>query len=363
MLNFDRNTQTITIEGEIYSATDFTDADEPLFTHTSDFHHDLYIFLREWFNESPTLQVKTSGSTGTPKLIEIEKKKMMQSASLTCQFLKLKKDDTALLCMPLDYIAGKMMVVRSLIASLDLYPVTPSGNPLKETDIIFDFAAMVPLQAYNSLQSGIESDRLKQIRKLIIGGGAIDTQIEDAVKDFPYEVYSTYGMTETLSHIALRKLNDKHNTSHYIPFDSVKLSLSGEDTLIIDAPLVSNDTLYTNDVARIYENGSFDILGRKDNIINSGGIKIQIEEVESILKPWLNGNFAITSLPDAKFGEIIVLLTEQEIDTSEIKKHLPEYYFPKKIIRVPAIPLSETGKPKRAEIKRLALLMSEKKNL
>ena len=355
MYQLDRTKQAITIEGKTYSPDIFLGKNLPEFISQSEFHHDLFLFLKDWFSDSPTLKVQTSGSTGIPKEMLVEKSRMMQSAQLTCSFLNLEKGDSALLCMPLNYIAGKMLVVRALIAGLDLYPISPSGNPLKDIDKEFSFVAMIPLQVFNSLQSDTEKTRLRNIKNLIIGGGSIDPQIEEAIKDFPHKVYSTYGMTETLSHIALRQLNGKEASDHYYPFDSVNLSLSEDNALIIDAPLVSNERLYTNDIVEIYEDKSFRIIGRKDNIINSGGVKIQIEEVEALLKPALNNGFAITSLPDPKFGEIVVLATEKEIDENLISNLLPAYSIPKEIIRVNKIPLTETGKINRAALKEIIL--------
>lgn len=353
MYQLDREKQTITIEGEIYLPDVFLEKDIPDFASRSEFHYDLFLFLKDWFSDSPTLKVQTSGSTGIPKEMFAEKNKMMQSARLTCSFLNLKQGDSALLCMPLNYIAGKMVIVRTLISGLDLYPMAPSGNPLKDTDKEFAFAAMIPLQVFNSLQSDNEKKRLSNIKNLIIGGGAIDPQTEEAVKNFPNKVYSTYGMTETLSHIALRQLNGSEASDHYYPFDSVTLSVSEDNALIIDAPLVYDERLYTNDIVQIYEDGSFRIIGRKDNIINSGGVKIQIEEVEALLKPILKGEFAISSLPDPKFGEIVVLATENEVDEILISELLPIYSFPKKIVKVTKIPLTETGKINRAALKQL----------
>lgn len=359
MYQLDREKQTIKIEGKTYSPDIFLGENSPEFISQSDFHNDLFLFLKDWFSDSPTLKVQTSGSTGIPKEMLVEKSRMMQSAQLTCSFLGLKKGDSALLCMPLNYIAGKMVVVRALAAGLDLYPIPPSGNPLKDTDKEFCFAAMIPLQVFNSLQSDTEKKRLSNIKNLIIGGGSIDPQIEEAINSFPHKVYSTYGMTETLSHIALRQLNGNEALDHYYPFDSVTLSVSEDNALIIDAPLVSDERLYTNDIVEIYEDKSFRIIGRKDNIINSGGVKIQIEEVEALLKPVLNNGFAITSLPDPKFGEIVVLVTEREIDENLISNLLPAYSMPKKIVRVNKIPLTETGKISRAALKQLVLNKSD----
>ncbi|MBB4036757.1 O-succinylbenzoic acid--CoA ligase [Dysgonomonas hofstadii] len=345
--------QAITIEGGTYLPDAFRGKGIPAFATKSDFHRELYLFLQNWFSRSPFLKVKTSGSTGTPKEMLVEKSRMMQSAQLTCSFLELKEGDKSLLCMSLDYIAGKMMVVRALIAGLDLYPVSPSGNPLKNNDITYDFAAMIPMQVYNSLQSDIERKCLAGIRNLIIGGGAIDTQLAEQLKGFPNDIYSTYGMTETLSHIALRKINGNDASENYMPFSSVNLLLSQEGALIIDAPLVSREKLYTNDIAEINDDGSFRILGRKDNVINSGGVKIQIEEVERLLKPYINNPYAITSSTDPKFGEIVVLVVEEDIDPLIFEGKLPDYYFPRRIVKVDSIPLTETGKINRPAVKAL----------
>ena len=197
----------------------------------------------------------------------------MQSARLTCEFLGLRQGDSVLLCMPLQYIAGKMVVVRALVAGLNLVIRTPSGHPMADVDIPLRFAAMVPLQVYNTLQVSAEKEKLCRTDILIIGGGAIDAGLEAEIRQLPVKVYSTYGMTETLSHIALRQLNGPDASMLYRPFPSVRLSLSSEHTLVIDAPLVCDTTLVTNDVAEIYPDGSFSILGRKDNTINTGGIK------------------------------------------------------------------------------------------
>ena len=203
---------------------------------------DLEEFLKEWHSGSPTLTVHTSGSTGTPKAMQVEKRRMEASARITCRFLGLKEGDTALLCLPLDYIAGKMMVVRALTCGLRLISVAPSGHPLtphlSPLTTPIDFAAMVPLQVWNSLQMAEERKRLMQIKHLIIGGGAIDEELERQLKDFPNAVWSTYGMTETLSHIALRRLNGPGASEWYTPFEGVEVSLNAGSCLVINAPAV-----------------------------------------------------------------------------------------------------------------------------
>ncbi len=344
-------------------------------------------FYSEWNNDSDTVLVHTSGSTGKPKPMMVEKKRMLNSARITCDFLGLKPGDSALLCMSLDYIAGKMVVVRSIERHLHLISVSPSGHPLKDINGEITFAAMVPMQVYNTLQVPEERERLTHIRHLIIGGGAIDASLEKELRSLPgnIAIWSTYGMTETLSHIALRRINGAEASEWYQPFDSVKISQTDEGCLVIDAPLVCAETLVTNDIVEIepyiynkvenheevenhnkVEKLRFRIKGRKDNVICSGGIKIQIEEVEALLKPHLEKPFMIAKKKDEKFGEIAVLLTEDEDlkkveatirrllsgksddsnKSSESANH--KYWIPREYLHVDHLPLTETGKPKRS---------------
>ena len=318
---------------------------------------DLEEFLDEWRNDSPTVLVHTSGSTGKPKPMLVEKHRMEASARITCDFLGLKAGDTALLCMSLDYIAGKMMVVRSLTYGLRLMTVKPSGNPLATMKEPVDFAAMVPMQVYNTLQVPEERERLMRIKHLIIGGGAIDDALAKELKSFPNAVWSTYGMTETLSHIALRRLNGDEASEWYTPFESIQVSLSDDGCLVIDAPEVCSELLVTNDRAEL-RNGQFRIIGRKDNVICSGGLKIQIEEVEKRLKPVLTAPFLITKRKDEKFGEAVVLLTEgseQEAVQQVTKANMPKHWLPRYYVHVDHLPLTETGKPARKEAEQLAV--------
>ena len=318
-------------------------------------------FYKEWNNPSDKMLVHTSGSTGKPKPIWVEKSRMEASARITCDFLGLQEGDTALLCMSLDFIAGKMMVVRSLVRGLELIVSSPSGHPLSNekwqeigmNDITF--AAMVPLQVYNSLQVPEERERLMRIKHLIIGGGAIEDELAQALKTFPNAVWSTYGMTETLSHIALRRLSGNDSSDWYTPFPSVNISLDHDGCLVIDAPLVCPEVLKTNDIAEI-RNGQFRILGRKDNVIVSGGIKIQIEEVERLLKQHIKNPFLITKRKDNKFGEIVVLLTTDNTDEAKAicVRVLPKYWQPRAYLSIKEIPSTPTGKPARKEAERIA---------
>jgi len=306
-------------------------------------------FLDEWNNPKDTVEVQTSGSTGVPKCIRVEKQRMLNSARITCDFLGLKTGDTALLCMPLDYIAGKMVVVRSIERQLRLTTVEASGHPLKNITNSFDFAAMVPMQVYNSLQVAEEREKLRTIKHLIIGGGPIDNDLQQQLSRFPNNVWSTYGMTETLSHIALRRLNGENASLWYTPFSTVSISLNTNGCLVIEAPLVHEGRLETHDRAEIRD-GKFRILGRLDNVINSGGIKIQAEEVEEMLRPHIKMPYLISKCRDEKFGEVVVLLTECP-DLSLAKEIccnvLPKFWQPKHYLYTSHIPLTGTGKPAR----------------
>ena len=295
-------------------------------------------FLAQWNDTSDVIEVHTSGSTGKPKRLLVEKRRMVNSARITCDFLGLKEGDSALLCMPLDYIL----------------PLTYVTQPI-------DFASMVPLQVYSSLQETAERERLMSIRHLIIGGGAIDDSLESQLQQFPNAVWSTYGMTETLSHIALRRISGENSSLWYSPLEGVDVSLSSDSCLEIYAPQVNPEKLHTNDIPelRTLPDGSkeFRILGRKDNVIDSGGIKIQAEEVERLLRPHLSCGFMITKVSDARLGEAVTILIESDDAYSALSicKHvLPKHWVPRHVLPISHIPLTETGKPARAEAEALA---------
>lgn len=317
-------------------------------------------FISDWQSPSPTILVHTSGSTGKPKPMLVEKRRMEASARITCSFLGLQPGDSALLCMPLDYIAGKMMCVRSIVGGLRLMRVEPCGHPLQHLDEVPTFAAMVPMQVYNSLQDDRERNILKQIKHLIIGGGAISSKLATALRSFPNAVWSTYGMTETLSHIALRRLSGEDASEWYTPFDGVEVSLNQDGCLVINAPEVCAEPLTTNDIAEIDGDGRrFRIRGRRDNVVCSGGIKMQIEEIEAKLQAHTDIPLMITKCPDEKFGETVVLLAEcNDMEPLKTLCHqwLSKYELPHDYIYVERLPLTETGKPARAEAMRIASL-------
>lgn len=322
-------------------------------------------FVSDWQSDSPTLLVHTSGSTGKPKPMLVEKRRMEASARITCGFLGLRAGDTALLCMPLDFIAGKMVVVRSLVWGLRLMAVEPSGHPLKGLTESPTFAAMVPMQVYNSLKVEEERRLLRDIKHLIIGGGAVNSDMAEALRGFPNAVWSTYGMTETLSHIALRRLSGAEASEWYEPFDGVGVTTSADGCLVIDAPAVCAQPLVTNDIAEIAPDGRrFRIRGRRDNVVCSGGLKLQIEEMEARLQPHLNVPYMISKRPDDKFGEAVVLLavTDDMESVCEVcRKHMPRYEQPRYFLAVSELPMTPTGKPARAEAMKLCAAMTSGK--
>ena len=360
---FDRQRQRLLLQGMEYTAGDISRLVAEGAENCPPALWDLYIFLEKWFDASPVITVHTSGSTGTPKELVVRKDRMMQSARLTCEFLNLQAGDTALLCMNLRYIGAMMVVVRSLVAGLNLIVRPASGHPLSDIEEPLRFAAMVPLQVYNTLRVPEEKARLEQTDILIIGGGAMDDSLEAEISALPTAVYSTYGMTETLSHIALRRLNGETASKHYYPFPSVELSLSAESTLVIKAPLICGEVLQTNDIACIYPDGSFTIAGRKDNVINSGGIKIQAEEMEKRLRPFIPVPFVVTSVPDPRLGQALTLLIAGQVDARELESKLQTvldaYHRPRHIFMTESIPQTENGKTDRAGCRILARQMKK----
>lgn len=360
---FDRQRQRLLLQGMEYTAGDISRLVAEGAENCPPALWDLYLFLEKWFDASPVITVHTSGSTGTPKELVVRKDRMMQSARLTCEFLNLQAGDTALLCMNLRYIGAMMVVVRSLVAGLNLIVRPASGHPLSDIEEPLRFAAMVPLQVYNTLRVPEEKARLEQTDILIIGGGAVDDTLEAEISALPTAVYSTYGMTETLSHIALRRLNGETASKHYYPFPSVELSLSVESTLVVKAPLICGEVLQTNDIACIYPDGSFTIAGRKDNVINSGGIKIQAEEMEKRLRPFIPVPFVVTSVPDPRLGQALTLLIAGQVDVRELESKLQTvldaYHRPRHIFMTESIPQTENGKTDRAGCRILARQMKK----
>ena len=306
-----------------------------------DFEKPVGNFLLDWFDYKSYIEMETSGSTGAPKTISISKQAMVDSALATGDFFNLQPGNKALQCLPVKYVAGKMMLVRAMILGLDLEFVAPSSHPLDHNEIDFDFVAMVPLQAQNSIS------QLKKVKKLIIGGAAVNKTLEKQLLKLPTKVYETYGMTETITHIAARKLGEKAFT--VLPYVSV--SFDDRNCLVIHAPRISPEVIITNDIVELLDENQFIFLGRMDNVINSGGIKLIPEQIEQKLVGKINQRFFIASKPDDEFGEKVVLVVESEkheLDDS-IYESLDKYEKPKEIIFIPKFLDTVTGKILRKE--------------
>ena len=306
-----------------------------------DFEKPVGDFLLDWFDSKDFIEMQTSGTTGAPKTITISKQAMVNSALATGDFFDLKPGDKALHCLPVKYVAGKMMLVRAMIIGLDLEFVAPSSHPLLNNETDFDFIAMVPLQAQNSL------GELKRVKKLIVGGAAINKVLEKNLLKLTTEVYETYGMTETITHIAARKLGERAFT--VLP--NVTISYDDRKCLVIHAPRISDDVITTNDIVELVDENQFIFLGRLDNIINSGGIKIMPEQVEQKLANKIQQLYFIASKPDNELGEKVILVIEgdkQEFDEN-LFEDLDKYEKPKEIVFIPKIKVNASGKIIRKE--------------
>jgi len=306
-----------------------------------DFEKPVGDFLLDWFDSKDFIEMQTSGTTGAPKKITISKQAMVNSALATGDFFDLKPGDKALHCLPVKYVAGKMMLVRAMIIGLDIEFVAPSSHPLLNNETDFDFIAMVPLQAQNSL------GELKRVKKLIVGGAAINEVLEKNLLKLTTEVYETYGMTETITHIAARKLGERAFT--VLP--NVTISYDDRKCLVIHAPRISDDVITTNDIVELVNENQFIFLGRLDNIINSGGIKIMPEQVEQKLANKIQQLYFIGSKPDNELGEKVILVIEgdkQEFDEN-LFEDLDKYEKPKEIVFIPKIKVNASGKIIRKE--------------
>ncbi len=311
---------------------------------------DVAAFLEEWYAPTDYMQLQTSGSTGTPKTIQAPKAAMRASAAATCRFFNLQAGNNALLCLPMRYIAGKMMVVRSLVAGLKLLVAEPCSTPFAAIEEEVDFAPIVPMQALTTLQQPNGHAQLNKAHILLLGGGFVDPALEAALQACEAHIYASYGMTETLSHIALRRINGVERTRLYTPLPGVQLRLSPEGTLVVSAPFLGIKHLATHDLAEISPGGALRILGRADSVINSGGIKIQAEAIEQQLTAATGLQVLVLPVPHPVLGQAIGLLWEGAADKEALLRQavaaLPKYHKPH-LTRHLALPKTPTGKPDR----------------
>ncbi len=312
-------------------------------------------FILDWVRPSPYLEVQTSGSTGTPKKIRIKKEHMINSALATGKFFELPEGSTALLCLPANFIAGKMMLVRAMVLGWELDMIPPSSNPLDHVFKTYDFCAMTPFQLDNSLA------RLHLIKKLIVGGGAVSSALQDMVQGLNTKVYETFGMTETVSHIAAKRINPSKKKSAAIPFKvmpEVSISTDKRGCLVIDAPKLAEEVITSNDVVEIITYKKFLWKGRIDNVVNSGGVKLFPEEIESKLNRVMDRRFFVTGMPDDALGQKLVLFVEADFSEELLEelqnevssvKSLEKYEIPKKIYLIQRFEETPNGKIHRED--------------
>ena len=332
----------------------FQDADAIL-EYTRDHLPDCRTFLKAWFNKERTIEVPTSGATGESKIIRIKKEHMQHSALATGDYFNLKSGTRALLCMSPNYIAGKMMLVRALLLGWELDVVPPSSDPLSATTKNYDFTAMVPLQVQHSL------NHLKRIDVLLVGGSPLSSVLKKKLQDIDCRIYESYGMTETVTHIAVRHVNDTQDSKNplFNVLPNVAISTDARGCLVVKAPHLSNDIVVTNDLVNIESKGEFDLLGRADNIVNSGGIKLIPEQIENKLSDLIEADFFVAGIKDEMLGEKLVLIVEGKIlpDNLEAKINelgtLTKYEIPKAIYNLPKFRRTSTGKVKRKETVKL----------
>lgn len=293
-------------------------------------------FFLDWFDHKDYIEMTTSGTTGLPKLVRLEKQAMIQSALATGDFFGLKPGDKALLCLPTQFIAGKMMLVRSLILGLELDVVVPSTEPLAYNNKQYDFVAMVPLQVQNSIK------KLKNIKKLIIGGAKIDSSLEEKLLPLKTEIYETYGMTETITHIAAKRVGE----SVFSILPNVKIEKDDRGCLVIYVSSISDEPIVTNDLVDLVNENQFSFLGRFDNVINSGGVKLIPEQIEAKLTGKINSRFFVTGVQDTTLGEKLILVIEGEKQDfgPDFFDVLGKFEKPKEIVFVPKFKENENGK-------------------
>lgn len=313
----------------------------------------VYRFILDFLNDSEVIRQQTSGTTGTQKIIELPKKSMLTSAQNTVDFFQLKERDVAVLCLPIQYIAGKMMVVRALLANLNLKLIAPSGTPDFTSIEKIDFCAIVPMQASHLLQKNL----WPKMKTLILGGAETGPELLEQLQQLETLVYETYGMAETSSHVALKQLNGKQPETTFTALPDVELSTDERDCLVIHAAYLP-EKIVTNDRVEMVAPNRFKWLGRLDNVINSGGLKIQPEILEKQFQEILQKSCAIIGKPDDLLGEkmVLVLETSKQEDSKEVLAKLAPHFdrkmLPKEIYFIGELPRNKSFKIDRVALRR-----------
>ncbi len=283
-------------------------------------------FLSAWWSDDDYVVGHTSGSTGEPKRIELSKSSMIESAKRTNAFFGLKCGDSLLMCLSANYIAGKMMVVRAIVGGLDLYVQPASSMP--NVDRPYDLVSMVPLQVHSLMESGRGEQSMSFINHLLVGGSQLMKEESDWLVSLPLKSYISYGMTETVSHVALSEL-PKSGVPLYRALPDVHFSTDDRGCLVIHADYLQGSPFVTNDMVELLAEHSFHWLGRWDNVINTGGVKVFPEKMEKKIESLLSVPYYFKGEPDPKFGQRVVLKIESEpFDVSTLKRALSEMLSP-----------------------------------
>lgn len=346
---FDKIHLKFRLNSNYYNAEELQEVAYSLVKEGAPYEKAMGDFLMDWLDPKDYINVKTSGSTGKPKLMKVSKQAMVNSSIATGDYFKMKPGNTALLCLPTHYIAGKMMLVRAMILGLELDFVDPTTQPVFDYDKTYDFCAMVPLQLQNSLSS------IKNIKTLIIGGAAISKPLEESIQGLKTKIYATYGMTETVSHIAVKAMNGKQKMDYFKVFPKVTISQDEKDCLVIEAPKVASGKLVTNDVVKLHSASEFELIGRIDNMVNSGGVKLFPEQIEAKLADKIKERFFVASEPDDNLGEKLILILEGDKNSLKpsVFKGLDKLEVPKSIYNIPQFVETATGKIQRKKTLKL----------
>ena len=324
-----------TLAGELYSSNDLI---ESLKDNT-----DYYNFLTSWFDENDFILAKTSGSSGTPKEIKLKKIDLISSSKLTGEYFNLKPGDKVINCLPLEYIAGKMMLVRSLVLGLDLYLFPVNSSPIKQIQKNYDLIAFTPIQLENSIPF------IEKIKKVLVGGSPVQETLKEKILNSKSTVYETYGMTETITHIAAKNLSMDEKEFTSLP--GIEIG-ERDNCLFVKPNHLSIEMVQTNDVVEFTKKNKFLLIGRKDFIINSGGVKLNPEAIEKKLAKYISTDFVISSIDNSKFGEVVTLVFKKNIPDNYNKAftHLSKYEIPKEVLVIDNFP-ENNGKINRVKIR------------